>query len=137
MRIALITDTYTPQINGVTTIVTRIARMLRGSDHAVAVVAPAYPGAAPPEGDGELRVRSLPPLSEHPSVAPPPGRIAAFLDVFAPIALARPAAGLVLLPLTGLVAYSRVALRTHHLSDVLAGALLGIGGAIAATSLLG
>jgi len=36
----------------------------------------------------------------------------------------------------GLVAYSRVALRVHHLSDVLAGVALGLGGTIGASQLL-
>jgi len=40
------------------------------------------------------------------------------------------------LPLAGLVAYSRVALRVHHLSDVLGGVALGLGGAIGASHLL-
>jgi len=67
----------------------------------------------------------------------PSGHAAAATAVATSVALARPVAGLVLLPLAGLVAYSRVALRTHHASDVLAGALLGIGGAVAAMVLLG
>jgi membrane-associated phospholipid phosphatase len=35
-----------------------------------------------------------------------------------------------------LVAYSRVALRVHHVSDVLAGAALGLTGAVVAARLL-
>lgn len=91
MRIALVTDTYTPQVNGVTTVVARIARTLRANAHEVAVVAPAYPGAAPPDGGGgaELRVRSLP-FPPYPSIRlslPRPRRIAKFLDAFAPDAV--------------------------------------------------
>ena len=59
MRIGLVSDTYTPQVNGVTTVVRRIARVLERNGHEVGVVAPAYPGAAAP-GSGELRVPSLP-----------------------------------------------------------------------------
>jgi membrane-associated phospholipid phosphatase len=53
------------------------------------------------------------------------------------VALAHPMIAPVVLPLAGLVAYSRVALRAHHLSDVLAGVALGLGGAIAAMKVLG
>ena len=38
--------------------------------------------------------------------------------------------------ITGLVSYSRVALRVHHASDVLAGVGLGLAGALAARALL-
>lgn len=40
------------------------------------------------------------------------------------------------LPLAALVSYSRVALRVHHATDVLAGVILGLGGALAAAALL-
>jgi len=46
VRIALVTDAYTPQVNGVTTVVQRIARLLRATGHATAVVAPRYPDPA-------------------------------------------------------------------------------------------
>jgi membrane-associated phospholipid phosphatase len=44
--------------------------------------------------------------------------------------------GPVVVPLAALVGYSRVRLRVHHLSDVLAGAVLGLAGAIVASRLL-
>jgi undecaprenyl-diphosphatase len=56
--------------------------------------------------------------------------------VAATVALAHPLTAPVVLPLAGLVTYSRVALRVHHVSDVLAGVALGLGGAIGATHLL-
>jgi membrane-associated phospholipid phosphatase len=56
--------------------------------------------------------------------------------VAATLSMAHPRAALVAFPLAALVAYSRIALRVHHASDVLAGAALGLGGAIAATALL-
>ena len=60
MRIALVSDTYTPQVNGVTTVLQRIVALLRDAEHPVVVVAPAYsPGGGPPD-DAELRVPSLP-----------------------------------------------------------------------------
>jgi membrane-associated phospholipid phosphatase len=52
------------------------------------------------------------------------------------IALAHPAVAPLALPLAGIVGYSRVALRVHHVSDVLVGVALGLGGAIAASRLL-
>jgi len=66
----------------------------------------------------------------------PSGHAAAATAVAATIALSHPASVPLVLPLAGLVAYSRVALRVHHLSDVLAGVALGLGGALAASSLL-
>jgi undecaprenyl-diphosphatase len=66
----------------------------------------------------------------------PSGHAAATTAIAATVAYAHPPAGAVLLPLAALVAYSRVALRVHHLSDVLAGAALGLLGAAAAAALL-
>jgi len=67
----------------------------------------------------------------------PSGHAAAAAAVSATLVLANPMIAPVALPLAALVAYSRVALRVHHLSDVLAGVALGLGGAIAAMKLLG
>ena len=67
----------------------------------------------------------------------PSGHAAAATAVATTIALAHPIAAPLVLPVAGLVAYSRVSLRVHHISDVLAGALLGLGGAIGAVRLLG
>ena len=66
----------------------------------------------------------------------PSGHAAAATAVAATVALAHPLTAPVVLPLAGAVAYSRVTLRVHHLSDVLAGVALGLGGAVAATALL-
>ncbi len=66
----------------------------------------------------------------------PSGHAAAATAVAATISLAHPALGPALLPLAALVARSRVTLRVHHPSDVLAGALLGLSAAVAATSLI-
>ena len=62
VRIALVSDTYTPQVNGVTTVLERMTTTLRQAGHACAVVAPAYPGGGGggSGGDRELRVSSLP-----------------------------------------------------------------------------
>jgi len=47
-----------------------------------------------------------------------------------------PVLGPAVLPLAALIAYSRVRLRVHHVSDVLAGAALGLAGAMVASRLL-
>jgi len=66
----------------------------------------------------------------------PSGHAAAATAVTVTVALAHPFLSPLVLPLASMVAYSRVALRVHHVSDVLAGAILGMGGAIGATHLL-
>jgi len=83
VRIALVTDTYTPQVNGVTTIARRIVGVLAQAGHPTAVVAPAYPGTAP---GTELRVRSLPfpPYRDIRLSLPRFSRVARFLDDFRP-----------------------------------------------------
>lgn len=66
----------------------------------------------------------------------PSGHAAAATAVAATVALAHPVAAPIVLPLAALVAYSRVALRVHHVSDVLAGTALGLAGAVVAARLL-
>jgi len=66
----------------------------------------------------------------------PSGHSAATTAVATTIALAHPPAGLLALPIAAPVAYSRVALRVHHVGDVIAGVVLGLGGAILASPLL-
>jgi phosphatidylinositol alpha 1,6-mannosyltransferase len=91
VRIGLVSDTYTPQVNGVTTIVRRIAEALAGGGHDVAIVAPRYPaanGPARPPGPWahELRIPSLP-FPPYPAIRlswPKSGDIARFLDGFRP-----------------------------------------------------
>lgn len=66
------------------------------------------------------------------------GRPLALVDLPDPFSFpsGHPIPGLVALPLAGVIAASRVYLRVHHVSDVLAGAALGLAGAIAAAALL-
>ena len=78
-----------------------------------------------------LALVDLPDLHSFPS-----GHAAAATAVAVTVALAHPTAAPIVVPVAGLVAYSRVALRVHHVSDVVAGVVLGLGGAIAATHLL-
>ena len=86
MRIALVTDTYTPQVNGVTTIVRRVVEALgRARQHAV-VIAPEYPRSQPGTGEAELRVPSVAfPLYNAVRLSLPQSRrVAHFLDRFRP-----------------------------------------------------
>ena len=61
----------------------------------------------------------------------PSGHAAAATAIAMTIVLAHPLAAPIALPLAGVVAHSRVALRVHHVSDVVAGVVLGLAGAIA------
>ena len=86
MRIALVTDTYTPQVNGVTTIIRRVVEVLSRARHYGVVVAPAYPNGPPDGVEAELRVPSLP-FPPYPALRlslPRPRRLAHFLDAFKP-----------------------------------------------------
>jgi glycosyltransferase involved in cell wall biosynthesis len=84
MRIALVTDTYTPQVNGVTAVVRRIADLLQRDGHDVVVVAPAYPERG--RGPAELRIASVP-FPPYPAVrlsVPARRPVFRFLDARAP-----------------------------------------------------
>jgi undecaprenyl-diphosphatase len=66
----------------------------------------------------------------------PSGHAAAAVAVTVPAVYVYPWTAIVLLPLALSVAHSRVALRVHHVSDVLAGVAVGLVGAIAAVAFL-
>jgi len=66
----------------------------------------------------------------------PSGHSAASMAIAATVARAHPALAPVTLPVAALVGLSRVRLRAHHPADVLAGAALGLAGALAAWSLV-
>jgi len=74
-----------PQVNGVTTVVVRIANVLREFGHKVVVVAPRYPGH-PPVDSHELRIPSVsfPPYPAIRLSVPKFGAVARFLDPFEP-----------------------------------------------------
>ena len=85
VRIALVTDTYVPQVNGVSTIVRRSVEALAREGHDAVVVAPRYPGSEGP-ADGELRVPSFP-FPPYPAIrlsAPRRRAVREFLDEFQP-----------------------------------------------------
>ena len=86
MRIALVSDTYRPQVNGVTTVVSRMVQVLRAFNHEVVVVAPRYPRAEKTVEPGELRIPSAP-FPPYPAIrlsVPKFRTVARFLDAFAP-----------------------------------------------------
>jgi undecaprenyl-diphosphatase len=66
----------------------------------------------------------------------PSGHSAAAFAVAVPLAVAHAWLAPAVLGLAALVAWSRVALRVHHPSDVLVGAALGIAGAVAALQII-
>ena len=66
----------------------------------------------------------------------PSGHAAAGTAVAGAVSVAHPLAAPVLIPLAAWIAYSRVALRVHHLGDVVAGVALGAAGVAAASALL-
>jgi glycosyltransferase involved in cell wall biosynthesis len=86
VRIGLVSDTYLPQVNGVTTVVRRIVALLRAQGHEAAVVAPRYPGFATPAGERELRIPSIayPPYPDIRLSVPQFRRVARFFDEFEP-----------------------------------------------------
>jgi undecaprenyl-diphosphatase len=63
----------------------------------------------------------------------PSGHAAAVTAVATTVAYAHPQAALLVLPVAVAVCASRITLKVHHVSDVLGGALLGLGGALLAT----
>jgi undecaprenyl-diphosphatase len=66
----------------------------------------------------------------------PSGHAAAATAVAATLTRWDPRLGLLVLPVAAAVAVSRVRLRVHHVSDVLAGAALGLAGALGAAQVL-
>jgi undecaprenyl-diphosphatase len=66
----------------------------------------------------------------------PSGHAAAATAVAATLTRWEPRLGLLVVPIAVAVAVSRVRLRVHHVSDVLAGVALGLAGALGATELL-
>ena len=66
----------------------------------------------------------------------PSGHAAAATAVAGAVSLAHPLLAPLLIPVAALIAYSRVALRVHHVGDVVAGVALGVAGVAAASVLL-
>jgi phosphatidylinositol alpha 1,6-mannosyltransferase len=86
MRIALVSDAFTPQVSGVVTVLRRIVELLGRTGHDAAVVAPEYPDSQPGHGVGELRVPSVafPPYPAVRLSLPQFRRVARYLDDFQP-----------------------------------------------------
>ncbi len=66
----------------------------------------------------------------------PSGHAAAASAIATTLVLRAPIAAVLIVPIAVLVSASRVALRVHHVSDVVAGAALGVVGGVAGTALL-
>lgn len=66
----------------------------------------------------------------------PSGHAAAVSAIATTVTLSQPVLALLVIPVAVVVAASRVALRVHHVSDVVAGVALGVAGGIAGTVLL-
>lgn len=90
--------------------------------------------ARPRPSDALGRPLALVPLPDPFSF--PSGHAAATTAVATALALAHPLTAPVAFAIAGLVSYSRIALRVHHTSDVMAGIGLGLAGALAARVLL-
>lgn len=60
MRIAYITETYPPEVNGVSLTVERTVRHLRARGHEVDLIRPRQSGEVPGEGTGEMRTMGCP-----------------------------------------------------------------------------
>ena len=86
MRIALVSDAFTPQVSGVVTVLRRIVEVLGRAGHDAAVIAPEYPDSQPGDGGRELRVPSVafPPYPAIRLSLPHVRRVAHFLDGFRP-----------------------------------------------------
>ncbi|HSE28935.1 MAG TPA: glycosyltransferase family 1 protein [Gemmatimonadales bacterium] len=85
MKLSLVTDTYLPEINGVTTVLARMRTGLRDRGHQVQVIAPRYPDPGPDE-EGIVRRASVP-CPGYPAVRlswPWSGRVLAALDAHGP-----------------------------------------------------
>jgi glycosyltransferase involved in cell wall biosynthesis len=86
MRAAIVTDTYLPQVNGVTTVTRLQVEALAATEHEVTLVAPLYPGQATERLEGQLRVRSMafPPYPDIRLSLPPYGKVREHLNRFSP-----------------------------------------------------
>jgi glycosyltransferase involved in cell wall biosynthesis len=60
VRIAYITETYPPEVNGVSLTVERTVRHLRARGHEVDLIRPRQAGEAPGDGTGEMRTMGCP-----------------------------------------------------------------------------
>lgn len=86
MRIAIVSDTFTPEINGVTTVLSRMVDAVRRSGHEIIVLAPRYPGQSVSRANGQLRVKSVPfpPYRAIRLSIPPYGDAYRYLSQFGP-----------------------------------------------------
>lgn len=86
MRISLVTDTYLPEVNGVTTVLAAMRAGLLMRGHAVQVIAPRYSAPGPDDDAGVHRVFSvaMPGYPQARLGLPAPGAVGSALRRFAP-----------------------------------------------------
>ena len=86
MKIAIVTDTFAPEINGVATVLRRMVDAVRRAEHETIVLAPRYPGQRVSRANGQLRVKSVPfpPYRAIRLSIPPYGDAFRYLKRFAP-----------------------------------------------------
>ncbi len=85
MRISLVTDTYLPEVNGVTTVLAALRAGLVARGHAVQVVAPRYGAASPDEAGIHRQVAvAMPAYPQARLGLPLPGAVGKTLRRFAP-----------------------------------------------------
>ena len=74
LHIAMFTDTYSPQINGVVTSVRGLSAALRAMGHFVTIVAPSHPRQQLEQGTFRLRATAYAPIPEQRMILPPSPR---------------------------------------------------------------
>ena len=84
MRITLVTETYYPQVNGVSRTLGQLARVLTEAGDAVQLIHPDYGRPAAGEHDYLVRSFNLPFYRELLMPLPPFGRVLKAIDAFAP-----------------------------------------------------
>lgn len=84
MRVTLVTETYLPQVNGVSRTLSQLVRVLRDAGDDVQVVHPDYGSAAASENDVLVRSEEIPFYREVRLPMPPFGRVHDAIARFAP-----------------------------------------------------
>jgi glycosyltransferase involved in cell wall biosynthesis len=73
MRVSIVTETYLPQVNGVSRTLSQLVRHLKQAGDAVQLIHPRYSGSTPEEGDYAVRAWTLPFYKELHLPIPPFG----------------------------------------------------------------
>ena len=86
MRVLYVSDTYAPQVNGVTTVLRQMVEALDTRGHEIAMVCPEYPTSwrGPPSACLRIPSVAFPPYPAIRLAVPAKRRIAEFMDRFRP-----------------------------------------------------